>query len=68
MEGGWSVLLRRPAVDADDLCALRLLETASVLVHPGSFFDLPGDGHLVLSLLAREETFREGLDRTFPRL
>ena len=68
VEGGWSVLLRRPAVDADDTCAQRLLEEVSVLVHPGSFFDLPGDGHLVLSLLAREETFREGLARTFPRL
>lgn len=68
VEGGWSVLLRRPALDGDDTCAQRLLEEASVLVHPGSFFDLPGDGHLVLSLLTPEETFHEGLDRTFPRL
>ncbi|GLH71878.1 aminotransferase [Geothrix limicola] len=63
VEGGWSVLLRRPAVDGDDACALRLLEHASVLAHPGSFFDLPGDGHLVLSLLGPESTFREGLAR-----
>jgi len=68
VEGGWSVLLRRPAVDADEACALRLLEKASVLVHPGSFFDLPGDGHLVLSLLPREPEFREGLRRIFPWL
>lgn len=68
VEGGWSVLLRRPAVDADEACALRLLEEASVLVHPGSFFDLPGDSHLVLSLLTRESQFREGLCRIFPWL
>ncbi|WLT30287.1 pyridoxal phosphate-dependent aminotransferase [Geothrix sp. PMB-07] len=63
VEGGWSVLLRRPAVDADEVCALRLLNEAGVLVHPGSFFDLPGDRHLVLSLLTGEGSFREGLAR-----
>jgi hypothetical protein len=68
VEGGWSALLRRPAVDADEVCALRLLERASTLVHPGSFFDLPGDGHLVLSLLVEEKIFREGLNRSLPLL
>jgi hypothetical protein len=68
VEGGWSVLLRRPAVDADEACALRLLEQTAVLVHPGSFFDLPGDGHLVLSLLTPEDVFGAGLLRTFPFL
>lgn len=68
VEGGWSVLLRRPALDADDACALRLLREASVLTHPGSFFDLPGDGHLVLSLLAPETVFQEGLQRILPLL
>ncbi len=68
VEGGWSVLLRRPAVEPDDACALRLLEEAGVLVHPGSFFDLPGDGHLVLSLLPPETAFSEGLAQVLPRL
>ncbi len=68
VEGGWSVLLRRPAVDEDAACALRLLEGTGVLVHPGSFFDLPGDGHLVQSLLTPEETFRDGVSRIFPSL
>jgi aspartate/methionine/tyrosine aminotransferase len=63
VEGGWSVLLRRPAVDAGEDCAVRLLRDAGVLVHPGSFFDLPGDGHLVLSLLPRPEAFRDGVGR-----
>jgi aspartate/methionine/tyrosine aminotransferase len=68
VEGGWSVLLRRPAVDGDEACALRLLEEAATLVHPGSFFDLPGDGHLVLSLLTPTALFNEGLQRILPRL
>jgi hypothetical protein len=63
VEGGWSALLRRPAVDPGEDCALRLLREAQVLVHPGSFFDLPGDGWLVLSLLPEPETFREGIAR-----
>ena len=67
VEGGWSALLRRPALDPDEACALRLLEQG-VLVHPGSFFDLPGDGHLVLSLLTPEAAFREGLGRILPFL
>ncbi|MBK8725822.1 MAG: pyridoxal phosphate-dependent aminotransferase [Holophagaceae bacterium] len=63
VEGGWSVLLRRPAVDTDEACALRLLETEGVLVHPGHFFDIPSEGFLVLSLLTREPDFAEGTDR-----
>lgn len=68
VEGGWSVLLRRPALDPDEACARRLLEAAATLVHPGTFFDLPGDGHLVLSLLTPEKTFQDGLLRIFPCL
>ena len=61
VEGGWSALLRVPALEPDQHLALRLLETHRVLVHPGSFFDLPGDGHLVLSLLPRPEAFAAGV-------
>lgn len=70
VEGGWSVIIRRPVIhDADDgACALRLLEETSTLVHPGSFFDLPMEGYLVLSLLTPSEIFQEGLSRILPRL
>lgn len=68
VEGGWSVLLRRPALGSAEACALRLLREADVLVHPGHFFDLPGDGFLVLSLLVRPEVFREGVARTVSAL
>jgi alanine-synthesizing transaminase len=68
VEGGWTVLLRRPAVDSDEACALRILRKANVLVHPGHFFDLPGDGFLVLSLLVEEGGFQQGLDLLLPEL
>jgi len=68
VEGGWSVLLRRPAVGSDEACVLRLLEEASVLVHPGHFFDIAQEGFLVLSLLTPEADFSEGVERILPRL
>jgi alanine-synthesizing transaminase len=68
VEGGWTVLLRRPAVDSDEVCALRLLREARVMTHPGHFFDLPGEGYLVLSLLVEEGVFQMGLDRALPFL
>lgn len=70
VEGGWSVILRRPVLhgEDDEACALHLLEATSVLVHPGSFFDLPRDGCLVLSLLTSPTNFQEGLLRILPRL
>jgi aspartate/methionine/tyrosine aminotransferase len=63
VEGGWSALVRCPALEPGEACAVRLLRDAGVLVHPGHFFDLPGDGYLVLSLLPRPEAFRDGAGR-----
>jgi len=34
------------------------------VVHPGHFYDFPRDGYLVLSLIAAEEEFGEGVRRT----
>jgi alanine-synthesizing transaminase len=62
-EGGWSAVLRIPAVMSEEDWVLSLLERDGVLVHPGYFFDFPSPAYLVLSLLAREEDFREGLER-----
>lgn len=68
VEGGWSVILRHPALDSDEAYALRLLQEAHTLVHPGHFYDLPGDGHTVLSLIVPPSDFQEGLRRILPLL
>lgn len=60
--GGWSVLVRLPAVFDDEEIALRLLTERGVAVQPGFFFDLPSDGTIVLSLLTPEPIWRVGLD------
>jgi len=61
VEGGWTVLLRRPAIESDEAAVLRMLRQSRVLVHPGHYFDLPEDRYLVLSLICREDAFHRGL-------
>ncbi len=63
VEGGWSVILRRPALDSAESFVLELLRDRGVLIHPGHFFDLPGEGFLVASLLPEPERFRQGMSR-----
>jgi aspartate/methionine/tyrosine aminotransferase len=63
VEGGWYAVLRVPATRADEELAIELLEKHDVYVHPGHFFEFPGDGYLVLSLIAPEQEFAEGVRR-----
>jgi hypothetical protein len=61
LQGGWSAVLRVPAVWPDEQWALTLVERDGVLVHPGFFFDFAQEAHLVLSTLCEPETFAEGV-------
>ncbi|HEX6852477.1 MAG TPA: pyridoxal phosphate-dependent aminotransferase [Candidatus Polarisedimenticolaceae bacterium] len=61
--GGWSAVLRYPAVEDEEAFALGLLERARVAVQPGYFFDFPGRGRIVVSLLTPEADFDEGITR-----
>jgi len=62
-DAGWYAVLRTPSTRTDEETAIALLEQESVLIHPGHFFDFPGAGYLVASLIAPEEDFREGIGR-----
>jgi alanine-synthesizing transaminase len=64
VEGGWYAVLRVPVTQTDEELAVALLRGKSVLVHPGHFYDFPSDGYLVLSLIAQEAEFAEGISRT----
>ena len=59
-EGGWSAILRVPAISADEEVALRLL-AEGVVIQPGYFFDFPSDGFLVVSLLTEPDTLTAGM-------
>ena len=51
-----------PQLSDEDL-TIELLRSKSVLVHPGHFYDFPGEGHLVLSLIGPKAGFAEGIRR-----
>jgi alanine-synthesizing transaminase len=68
IEAGWYAVLRVPVTRSDEDLVIKLLEQKSVLVHPGHFYDFPADGYLVLSLIAREEEFREGVKRLLQKI
>jgi alanine-synthesizing transaminase len=63
VEGGWYAVVRVPATRSDEELAIELLTREDVYVHPGHFFDFAAEGYLVLSLIAREEEFVEGVRR-----
>ncbi len=63
VEGGWYAVLRVPATESDEELAIELLTKEDVYVHPGHFFDFAAEGYLVVSLIAREEDFAEGIGR-----
>jgi len=62
-EGGWYAVVQVPTLESEEDLVLRLLRTHAVLTHPGYFFDFSRESFLVVSLLAREAAFREGIAR-----
>jgi alanine-synthesizing transaminase len=62
-QGGWSAVLRVPAVRSDEDLAITLLSKEGVYVHPGHFYDFAQPGHVILSLIVREDEFAEGIRR-----
>jgi alanine-synthesizing transaminase len=61
VEAGWYAVLRVPATRSDEDLAIELLTRHGVYIHPGHFFDFPGDGYVVLSLLTPKRDFAEGI-------
>lgn len=65
--GGWSAVLRVPAVEPEEALVVRLLDDG-VVVHPGYFFDFAHEAYLVVSLLPEPDVFRDGLARILATL
>jgi alanine-synthesizing transaminase len=61
-EGGWGAVLRVPRQRSEEEWALGLL-ARGVVVHPGHFYDIAGEGYLVLSLIPEPDLFAAGLAR-----
>jgi len=63
VEGGWSAVIRVPAVRGEEALVVDLVRHEHVLAHPGYFFDFPHEAFLVVSLLPPEAVFADGLQR-----
>lgn len=63
VEGGWTLLLRLPAIGGHDDAAWSdtLARDAGVLVQPGWLFDVPAPPRIALSLLTVPELFARGV-------
>lgn len=64
VEGGWTLVVRVPALQSEEALAVSLLEREHVLAHPGYFFDFDAEAFLVISLLPADTTFRDAFERT----
>ncbi len=62
-EGGWSAVVRVPAMRTEESLVVDLLEREHVLVHPGFFFDFEREAFIVFSLLPPEVVLVDALDR-----
>jgi alanine-synthesizing transaminase len=60
--GGWVAVLRVPSQQEEEHWALELLRR-DVVVHPGHFYDMEGEAHLVVSLIVAPADFDAGLTR-----
>ncbi len=63
VEGGWTVVLRVPANDADVDFAVHLLQERGVALHPGSFYGFSPRGWLVASTLTPHDVFQRGVEQ-----
>ncbi len=63
VEGGWSLIVKLPALFSEEQWTLALLEEEHLLVQPGYFFDMPAEPFIVLSLITPADTFQAGIER-----
>jgi hypothetical protein len=61
--GGWSAVLRLPAITSEDELLAALVTEHRVVVQPGWFYDFEREPYLVVSLLTPKGVFGDGIDR-----
>lgn len=60
MDAGWSAVLRMPQRAGEVVIEMELLLERGVVVHPGTFYGLAGEGRVVVSLIGSAEEFAAG--------
>ena len=64
VEGGWYATIQVPRVRSEEEWVIHLIESQSVLVQPGFFYDFESEAFLLFSLLTEPAIFEEGVRRT----
>lgn len=67
VDGGWSAVIRVPAVRPEEDLVVTLAAEDGVLVHPGFFFDFPREAFLVVSLIVEPGAFDQGVEGVLAR-
>lgn len=67
VEGGWTAVVRVPALQPEEDLIVSLVEEDGVLIHPGYFFDFDREAYLVPSLLVEPASFEAGMARALAR-
>jgi alanine-synthesizing transaminase len=67
-EGGWYAVVRVADDHSDEELAIKIMQKARVLVHPGHFYDFSAEGYLIVSLIVAAERFRAGIARVMDHL
>lgn len=68
VEGGWYAILEVPRTRDEDAWVQLFVREEGIIVHPGYFFDLPGEGFLVVSLLPEAKAFAAAITTVARRL
>ena len=61
VEAGWCAILKIPQRKQRTDLAETLVRETGIVVHPGSFYGLPGQHQIVISLIGSQKTFVEGI-------
>lgn len=67
VDGGWYATLEVPRTRSEDEWVDLLVREDGVVVHPGYFFEFGEEGYLVISLLPREDAFRDAVVKVAQR-
>ncbi len=63
VQAGWAAVVQLPQRVGSDRLAETLVAEARVIVHPGSFYALPGNHRVVVSLLPPPPIFQAGVEQ-----
>jgi alanine-synthesizing transaminase len=63
VHAGWSAVLQLPQSLSSAMLAETLVQEAGVILHPASFYGMPGNHRIVASLIGPADSFKQGIEK-----